>query len=309
MTVKMYIDSGEEQLLSLYPKEEARALLGMALEHFCRLPSHLYYTDPHRPLSTACVCDLQNALEDLCRAKPIQYILGETLFEGCRIKVREGVLIPRPETAELVRWAKEELAKSPRESLHIIDLCTGSGAIAIALAKAFPKAKVYGADISGEALEVAEENNSINQTEVGFFKTNVLQPPASPCLPLPHSVDLVISNPPYVLESEQSLMRPNVLCFEPHEALFVPDDDPLLFYRAIAGWGKQLLTDKGLLMLEVNERMVWEGGDILKSAGFQDVTIKEDLNGKPRMCCAGLGTVSTFFPTHQNARSHPYLCQ
>ena len=307
MTCKAYRDQGVEQLSPLYPKEEAKALLGTVLEYFCGLPSYLYYTDPDRPLPTACVCDLQNALDDLCRAKPIQYIIGKTLFEGCHIKVRQGVLIPRRETEELVRWAgvllQPYLENSGNESLSILDLCTGSGAIAIALAKMFPQASIYGVDISKEALAVAEDNNLINQTKVSFFNADVLHSPASPFSLSPHSVDLIMSNPPYVCESEKEQMHNNVLLYEPALALFVPDNDPLLFYRAIAEWGNAFLKEKGLLVMEINERMAWEVKNLLQSHGFQKVTIKEDFNGKPRMCFA-----IKSFPMRRSARSRQSQC-
>ena len=295
MTVKEYIDQGVEALLALYPKEEARALLNTVLTHFCHIPPHTCHTNPSRLLPSESLPDVHMALDDLCRARPIQYILGETLFEGCTIHVREGVLIPRPETAELVRWAQSAFLGAPPSS--ILDLCTGSGAIAIALAKSFPNASVYGTDISDEALTVAKENARINDVEVHFFKANILYtpnlytPPPEPPL-LPHSFDLIISNPPYVRTFEKAYMHPNVFRYEPHSALFVPDEDPLLFYRALMEWGTVLLKDSGLLMVEINEYMSEEIEKLLRSKEFSTIEIRKDICGKPRMC----GAVRSSFP-------------
>ena len=283
MTVKEYIDTGTERLLPLYPKKEARALLQMALESFCQYPDYIYYSDPDRPLPFAHLPDLQRALDDLCRHRPIQYIAGKTLFEGCTIHVREGVLIPRPETEELVRLAKSSLSDAD----SILDLCTGSGAIAVVLAKAFPQAKVYGVDILENALDVAKENSLFNKVEIHFYKADILNAPNFSELPfLPHSFDLIISNPPYVCNAEKAQMCHNVLLYEPHVALFVPDKDPLLFYRALADWGKALLKDGGRLMAEINEQMDHKVRELLKHKGYSSIEIHTDLNGKPRICSA-----------------------
>ncbi|MCL1974062.1 MAG: peptide chain release factor N(5)-glutamine methyltransferase [Bacteroidetes bacterium] len=301
MTAATYINKGIERLLPLYAKKEAKHLLQMALEHFCGWPSHIFYTDPDRMVPASSILDLQRTLDDLSRARPIQYILGETVFEGCLLKVREGVLIPRCETAELVRWAKEQF--EVYKPLRVLDLCTGSGAIAISLAKAFPQAKVWGIDISEEALEIAKENSRINKVAVDFLCADILQPPDLSVLPCPpHSFDLIVSNPPYIGASEKAQMRPNVLDYEPHQALFVPDEDPLLFYRALAEWGRCLLTESGLLMAEINEYHDAEVTMQLKSSGFFPIQLRKDLNGKPRMVAA-LRSLSK----PQNA--HPAPCQ
>jgi len=286
MTVKEYRDKGVEMLLPLYKKEEAKALLGMILDTFCQIPPHSYYTAPDCSIPLDFLPCIQKALDDLCRARPIQYILGKTTFEGCNIHVREGVLIPRPETAELVRWAREVL-ESPQ---IILDLCTGSGAIAIALAKAFPQAKVYGVDISEHALEVAYENSLLNKVEISFFKADLLHAPNTYDIPLlPHSFDLVICNPPYICLSEKRYMHPKVLDYEPHLALFVPDDEPLLYYRALACWSTILLKEGGILMAEFNEQMGKEVEKLLISNNFSSIEIRKDINGKPRMVAAVKG--------------------
>ena len=300
MTVATYINRGIAGLLPLYAQEEAKSLMQMVLEHFCGWPSHVYYTDPDRMVPASSIYDLQRAIDDLTKARPIQYILGETVFEECILKVREGVLIPRPETAELVRWAKEGFEVD--KPLRILDLCTGSGAIAIALAKAFPQAKVWGVDLFEEALEVAKENSRINKVAVDFLRVDVLQPPDLSVLPWPpHSFDLIISNPPYICASEKAQMRPNVLDYEPHQALFVPDDDPLLFYRALAEWGALFLKEHGRLMVEINEHKDKEVVALFEKKRYPSVEVRKDLNGKPRMCCA-----VTSLSKPQSARPDPY---
>ena len=290
MTVKEYVDRGMEMLLSLYPRGEAKALLEIVLEGFCNYPAYTCYTDPDRFLPLEQLDELLGALNDLHRGRPIQYIFGKTLFESCIINVREGALIPRPETAELVRWARsvleQQLRTNPSEEvnntpLSVLDVCTGSGAIAVALAKSFPQSKVYGVDISEEALALAKENALLNNTEVQFWQADILHP-CSQSLAL----DLMISNPPYVLTSEKETMRQNVLDYEPHIALFVPDDDPLLFYRALADWGMTLLKEGALLMAEINEKMGEEVTRLLRHKGYSAIEINKDVNGKPRMCRA-----------------------
>jgi len=278
MTVKEFVDVGVDILLPLYAKEEAKSLLWMVLESLCHCPMHSYYSDPDRILPADTLTGLKRALADLERGRPVQYVLGKVFFEGCTIGVREGVLIPRPETAELVRWAKSVLSGAPT----ILDAGTGSGAIAVALAKAFPQAKVFGVDVSEEALEVAKENSRVNGVAIDFLRADLLQAPDERCL-VPHSFDLIISNPPYIRMSEKRYMRTNVLDYEPHMALFVPDEDPLLFYRALADWGAVLLTAGGLLMVEVNEQMGGEIRELFVCKGFSSVEVREDVNGKVRM--------------------------
>ena len=289
MTVKEYIDQWTEALKSLYSREESKAMLATLLDAFCNLPAYTYYSDPHRLLSDESLVNLLRASDDLLLGRPFQYILGKTLFESCIINVREGVLVPRPETAELVRWARtilEQKTESGSEvdgiaPLSVLDVCTGSGAIAISLAKSFPLAEVYGVDISEEALAIAEENAKANNVRVRFSQADILQPSSSN-----PSFDLFISNPPYVRSSEKRFMRRNVLEYEPHIALFVPDYDPLLFFRALADWGAALLKHGGVLMVEINEVMGEKITTLLCSKGYSAIEVRSDINGKPRMCCA-----------------------
>lgn len=303
-TVKEYIDQGIEDLKTLYPRNEAKALLEIVLENFCSLPSYIYHTNPNLSLPFEYLESLLNALDDLRKARPIQYILGKTLFEGCIINVREGVLIPRPETAELVRWARNFIdlqvvektkSSSKTSSLFILDVCTGSGAIAVALAKAFPQAEVYGVDISEEALAIAEENARVNRVRVRFSHADILNSSSNSTPLITHhsslinrSFDVIISNPPYVRLSEKGTMRRNVIDYEPHDALFVPDKNPLLFYRSLADWGLLLLKKGGVLMVEINEIMDQKVTELLEKKGYSSIEVRKDINGKPRMCCGGL---------------------
>ena len=289
MTVKTFRDFGVEALLPLYSKEEAKGLIGAILEQFCHIPTHTCYSDPHRPLSKETLPNLLNALADLLQYRPIQYVLGQTLFERAILKVKEGVLIPRSETAELVRWAAEKITPlyNNPSSFSLLDLCTGSGAIAISLAQLFPNVKVYGVDVSELALQIAHENALLNKVKISLYKANILLPPhLSECPLMPHSLDMMISNPPYVRLSEKDNMERNVLDYEPHLALFVPDEEPLLFYNAITDWSQTLLKDGGILMVEINEQMDREIIELLLCRGFSSIEIRKDVQVKPRMCYA-----------------------
>ena len=215
---------------------------------------------------------LDRALERLAKGEPLQYVIGSTPFCGLTFRVDGRVLIPRPETAELVDWVADDAA--PGGSL--LDVGTGSGCIAISLAHRLPGWKVQGWDISDGALEVARENSRLNGTDVEFRKVDILKAEQD-C-----RFDVIVSNPPYVMESEKALMRPNVLQYEPASALFVPDADPLVFYRAVAGWALRLLRPSGALMVEINESLGLSVKGLLEGYGFRNVLIVKDLFGKDR---------------------------
>ena len=207
--------------------------------------------------------------------EPLQYILGHTLFCGHRIMVEPGVLIPRPETEEMTTMI---ITENPGFTGIVTDLCTGSGCIAVSIAAAFPQAKVYATDNSEKALAVAARNNTDNGTSVKLFRSDILTAQASgfpPC-------NIIVSNPPYVRLSEKAMMRPNVLDHEPPEALFVRDDDPLVFYRRIAAISASCLSVKGNIYLEINEALGRETAELFEEYGFSDITVTEDINGKKR---------------------------
>lgn len=216
------------------------------------------------------------ALEDLKRQRPIQHIIGWVDFGGCRIRVDETTLIPRPETEEIVERVVTTAGK--RVPRHVLDLCTGSGCIAIALAKRWPEADVVAVDISAKALDKARENAEINGVKVTFVQCDILKEE----LDLPHPFDLIISNPPYVGDSERRDMGRNVLDYEPETALFVPDEEPLLFYKRIAQIGKKLLSDNGEIVLEINERYGKETLECFALEGFVG-KVERDFRGKERM--------------------------
>ena len=218
------------------------------------------------------------AAEDLKRFRPIQYIVGHTHFCGLRIQVGDGVLIPRPETEEMVGRIKAMMPGAKR----VVDLCTGSGCIALALADHYRDAQVWGVDLSAEALDIAKANAEANGLEVTFIQCDLLQDePPLPC----DTVDLIVSNPPYVCDSERGQMSPNVLDYEPALALFVPDDDPLRFYRAIGQYASRHLSPDGLLVMEINEHLGAETCQLMQQLGFV-ATLHNDFRDKNRCITA-----------------------
>ena len=219
---------------------------------------------------------LENALMKLKNQIPVQYIVGETAFYGLLFKVDKNVLIPRPETEELVEWIVKNHKKS--ESLKILDIGTGSGCIAISLAKNLPNAEVFALDISEEALDVAKKNAAMNALKVDFIQADILT-----IEKLPDNFDVIVSNPPYVRESEKDLMQQNVLSNEPHIALFVENENPLLFYDKIAELAKNHLTENGVLYFEINQYLGTETVDLLKTKGFKNIELKKDIYGVDRM--------------------------
>lgn len=216
---------------------------------------------------------LESALERLSNGEPLQYVIGSTPFCGLTFRVDSRVLIPRPETAELVEWVAQDAAQTG----SLLDVGTGSGCIAVSLAHRLPGWMVQGWDISDGALELARENSRLNGTQVEFCKVDILT--ADPDC----RFDVIVSNPPYVMESEKSQMEDTVLEFEPHLALFVSDSDPLLFYKAIAAFGHRTLNTGGRLYFEINPLLVEEMKEMLMGAGYRDVEVRNDIFGKPRM--------------------------
>ena len=213
----------------------------------------------------------------LQRHEPLQYIVGSARFHGHRFKVTPAVLIPRPETEQLVDLIVDE---NPGSDLRVLDMGTGSGCIAISLARALKFAQVDALDVSQDALAVARENASLLKVKVRFFESDMLAPqPAA-------RYDIIVSNPPYVCWSERETMERNVLDYEPGQALFVPDNDPLLFYKAIVPYAAQSLERGGHLYLEINQRFGSEVKRLLEASGFDEVRIIEDSYGKPRFAAA-----------------------
>ena len=220
----------------------------------------------------------------------MQYVTGKTEFCGLTFEVNEQVLIPRPETEELVRWAVEELRTFAAPV--VLDLGTGSGCIAVAVVKQCPTAKVFACDISHEALAVAQRNAAKNEVAVDFFQCDMLKDLKFKVQSLKfktrnsepiNKTICILSNPPYVRNSEKALMHRNVLDHEPHSALFVADADPLVFYRAIAAIAQQCIVDDGFVMVEINEALIADTMQVFSAAGFNALTLRQDINGKNRM--------------------------
>ena len=216
-------------------------------------------------------------LQRINQQEPIQYILGQAEFYGRSFAVDGSVLIPRPETELLIREVLKEHSTGP----VVLDIGTGSGCIAVTLALELPSAKVYAIDISEDALSIARRNAECLQANVLFLKTDILAN-----VSLDHQFDFIVSNPPYIAESEGKHMNPNVLNFEPHQALFVSDEDPLIFYRRIAHLGKSTLKVKGKIFLEINERFGQELSNLFRSEGYKSVIIEKDFDGKDRVLVA-----------------------
>lgn len=222
---------------------------------------------------------LADALARLAGGEPLQYLLGWAPFCGLQFKVDSRVLIPRPETAELVEWVEQDCAGTG----SLLDIGTGSGCIAVTLAHKLPGWKVQGWDISADALDVARENSRLNGTQVTFSQVDILAD-AKP----EGRFDVIVSNPPYVLDSERDSMESTVLDYEPHTALFVRDNDPLVFYRAIAEFAVGALNGGGRLYFEINPLKAQDMNDLLVDAGFHNVELRNDIFGKTRMIKAVL---------------------
>lgn len=293
MLLADFIRQGTEALAALYPEPEARSILLLLIEERLGVSRHAYLTEPALEVPAGC---LAGDLARLRNGEPIQYILGFADFYGRRFNVSPVVLIPRPETEFLCHTI---LAAAPAPSssqgnreyaprsesgaaapVQIIDLCTGSGCIAWTLAAEIPGAEVTGVDISPEALTVARGQQVACHRAPSFVQADILQdPPAS----LPEaSFDLLTANPPYVMDRERAAMRPNVLEHEPALALFVPDEDPLVFYRAVARWARTLLRPGGWGYAEINALLGPETAAVFRDAGFSGVSLLQDLGGASR---------------------------
>ena len=302
MQLRRFILDGVASLEALYPPEEARSLVLRLCEGMLGMPTHLYVTEPLREIPASEQAALEAGLERLRAGEPLQYVLGWQEFYGRRFRVTPAVLIPRPETELLVEWVlKQPAATAPRLRIpgefegerplndkmcrgpRILDLCTGSGCIAWMLAMELPDAQVVGVDISDAALDVARgqgvDTFSRGQLPPEFVRADVLAlPEVFPGAPF----DMITANPPYVRESEKAAMHRNVLEHEPELALFVTDDDPLLFYRAIAKWTLRFLKDGGFGIAEINEALGEATAEVFRAAGLKKVAVLSDLSGRDR---------------------------
>lgn len=278
MTFKELKSSFQSTLSSYYDEQEIDSFFYMVLEKHHQLKRIDLALQPDLNVSTIELEHWHLVLEQLKTQKPIQYILGEAFFYDLRFKVNENTLIPRPETEELVAWILNEIKRQNILNSTILDIGTGTGCIPISLKKNLPESTVFAIDISEETLKVAKENAEINNVEVHFRQCNILE-----ISDLENQYDVIISNPPYVRELEKKEIRPNVLAFEPHLALFVSDEDPLIFYRKIAVLAKEQLKPNGLLFFEINQYLSKETVTLLHDLGFATIELRKDIYGNDRM--------------------------
>lgn len=264
-------------LLPEYPLQEIHSIFFLLTEEYLGMTRLQLALTPDKEIEEEDIEKFEEALVRLREHEPIQYILGEKEFYGMRFQVNQNVLIPRPETEELVEWIISDYGKSEQNGLRILDIGTGSGCIAVSLAKHLSKAKVTALDISKEALEVAQKNSQMNDVAVEMVQMDILN-----AAQLPSTYDIIVSNPPYVRTSERKEMRNNVLQKEPAQALWVQDERPLLFYEKITALAKNALTSKGSLYFEINEAFGKETLQLLTENNF-DASLKRDIFGKDRM--------------------------
>ncbi|MBN4070730.1 peptide chain release factor N(5)-glutamine methyltransferase [Olleya sp. AH-315-F22] len=283
MTLKSLKTFFVNSLLDCYPETEISSFFFMLTENILGKRSIYVVLDYDEIISEVDVVKFKETIERLNNHEPIQYIIGETEFFGLPFKVNESVLIPRPETEELVDWIVNKQQTANSNQLNILDIGTGSGCIAISLAKNLPNAKVFALDVSKEALEIAKINAKINKADIIFIETDILELEARSWKPEDFAFDIIVSNPPYVRASEKEQMQPNVLKHEPHLALFVEAEDSLLFYRNITQFASQFLNPKGQLFFEINEYLGKDMIKLMKDEGFEKVEIKTDIFGKDRM--------------------------
>ncbi len=284
MLLKELINKGLETISVLYPEREAREMVLLYLEDVHAIKRLAHILEPSLEVSDDVTAESLAAFDRMASGEPLQYIIGKAHFYGRDFKVTPAVLIPRPETEILCREVKTWHQAQDNGPLRILDLCTGSGCIAWTLALEMPGAEVTAVDISEEALAVAssqdfaEEMARTGAIAPRFIKADVLAGPIEGL----GQYDIIVSNPPYVMDSEKALMRPNVLDHEPHLALFVSDDDPLVFYRAVARWASALLSSDGFGIVEINEALGVQTADVFREAGFRNVEIVPDLSDRHR---------------------------
>lgn len=294
MLLASFIRQATESLGVLYPAAEARSVVMLLCESVLGTKSYTHIIEPQTIIAPDKETILSGSMRRLLSGEPIQYVLEFTEFCGRRFKVCPSVLIPRPETEQLCAQALKFLSMLSRARIpyrdnaapiRVLDLCTGSGCIAWTLALGVPGCVTVGVDISSEALDVARSQDFTSELKAlgaktpAFVQADILEPDA---VILKGPFDLIISNPPYIMESEKAAMRANVLDFEPGLALFVPDENPLIFYKSIAELGKRLLSKDGVLMLEINELMGSQSESLLREEGFSSVELKKDFAAKFR---------------------------
>jgi release factor glutamine methyltransferase len=267
------------ELENQYPTTEIQSFFNILIEFQLNLSRIEVALQPSVEIAKTNLELLQKALSDLKKNIPIQYIIGETEFYGLPFEVNKNVLIPRPETEELVSWIIENSKlQTPNSKLSILDIGTGSGCIAVSLAKNLPFTKVSAIDISSEAIKIAKQNANLNGVTIEFMEADILS-----ISELSQKLDIIVSNPPYVRNLEKVQMQQNVLDYEPHLALFVEDTNALLFYDKITDLAKNHLTENGLLFFEINQYLGKETIELLNQKGFKNIELKKDVFGVDRM--------------------------
>lgn len=280
----------KKALTGLYDAKEVEALALIAISQVCDMSKAKIKAFPELEIPDVQIERLTHILSELITGKPIQYILGTTEFYGLTFKVTPYVLIPRPETEELVEWAIESAKENKLLNGNILDIGTGSGCIAISLKKNLPEFVVSAIDISTDALSVAKENADLNNVNINFVEADILSftKKKSQISDLKSQVSVIVSNPPYVTDTDKLQMHTNVTDFEPHTALFVPEDEPLIFYNAIADFASEYLTPGGLLFFEINENYGKQTVKLLSDKGFKNILLRQDMPGRDRMIKASL---------------------
>lgn len=266
----------KKELTAYYPETEVQGFIRILIESVCGWNYTQQVLNKNERISVPQFDQIESAVLRLKKYEPIQYIIGETEFMGLNLKVNSAVLIPRPETEELVDWI---LRNNKNKQFRIIDIGTGSGCIPLALKTSMKSSQLFAVDISESALKVAKQNADLNNLEIQFFQADILKWENYSW----DSFDIIVSNPPYVRELEKKEMHKNVLSFEPENALFVSNEDPLLFYRQIAEFALEYLVDRGQLYFEINENLGDEMCNLLEHKGFVDLEVKKDIHGKNRM--------------------------
>jgi release factor glutamine methyltransferase len=281
-TIKDVFLEFQQGLTGVYDSRETEAITLLVLEEITGMSRAKLKAFPEDEVDGEAVEKIQGILEELKTGRPVQYILGSTEFYGLSFLVNPATLIPRPETEELVEWIIEsqKLKVESQKLISILDIGTGSGCIAISLKKNLPDADVTAIDISADALHTARQNAVINEVKVEFILDDILNTKFD----IEHSkFEIIVSNPPYVTLQDKLLMHQNVTGFEPHSALFVPENDPLIFYKAIADYALEHLSPGGLLFFEINENFGKETVELLADKGFINIELRQDMSGRDRM--------------------------
>lgn len=278
MLLKTYKNQFFKELSSVYDEQEIESFFYILLEAFHQMKRIDLALNPEVELDTLQLLQWETVLSQLKEEKPIQYILGETEFFGLPFYVNGHTLIPRPETEELVEWILSQTQPCNIKDFKILDIGTGTGCIAISLAKKMPDAQVFALDVSEKALHTARKNAERNKVAITFLHQSILETED-----LGQMFDIIVSNPPYVRNLEKEMMKKNVLQYEPHLALFVEDHDALLFYRKITAIATRNLSEQGQLYFEINQYLGADMVDLLKKSGFKNIELRKDIYGNDRM--------------------------